>query len=300
VIDLYLLVVLFQLASAAFTPSYQATIPDLLPDEKEYLRALSLSRTLGELENLASPALAAALLVVVDAKGLFVGAALGFVTAAGIIASTPLPMPRRAAAAGLLRRMTRGWRLFLATPRLRGLTALNLAVALASAMVAVNTVVLVQDRLGLGPRETAIVLACFGMGSVAGALLMPLAIRRISDRTLMLAGATAAAATLGLAPLVLGYATLLPLWFGLGLSCGLAHTPAGNLLRRCGSPDEKPALYAAQFALFHLCLAAGYALAGWLGSRVGLIWDFVVLACLALACVAAAARAWPAGDAEGR
>lgn len=299
VTDLYLIVVLFQSASAAFTPSYQATIPDLLPDEEEYLRALSLSRSISELENLASPALAAALLFVVDVKGLFVGAALGFVTAAGIIVSTPLPAPRAPTTAGLLRRMTGGWRLFLATPRLRGLTALNLAVALASAMVTVNTVVLAQDRLGLGPRETAVALACFGMGSMAGALLVPHLVHRISDRTLMLGGATAAAGTLGAAPLVLGYATLLPLWFGLGLSCGLAHTPVGNLLRRSGRPAEKPALYAAQFAQFHLWLAAGYALAGWLGSVVGLMWDFVALGCLTLTCVTVAARVWPAASEAG-
>ncbi|MGY2046665.1 MFS transporter [Methylobacterium sp. JK268] len=296
VMDLYLVVVLFQLASAAFTPAYQATIPDLLPDEGEYLRALSLFRTIGELENVASPMLAAALLLVVDARGVFAGAALGFVLAAAITASLVLPAPRRHATADLGRRLTRGWRIFLGTPRLRALIALNLAVALASAMVAVNTVVLVQNRIGLGERETAIALTCFGMGSLVGALLMPHLLRRTADRTVMLAGAGAAGAALGIAPLVLGYATLLPLWFVLGLCCGLAHTPAGNLLRRSGSPEEKPALYAAQFALFNLSLAVGYAVAGWVGGAIGLLGDFLVLACLVTACVGVAARTWPAAS----
>jgi MFS family permease len=42
--QVYVLIFLLQAASAGFTPTFQATIPDILPDEKDYTRALSLSR----------------------------------------------------------------------------------------------------------------------------------------------------------------------------------------------------------------------------------------------------------------
>ena len=42
--QIYLLIFLLQAASAAFTPTFQAIIPDVLPDERDYTRALSLSR----------------------------------------------------------------------------------------------------------------------------------------------------------------------------------------------------------------------------------------------------------------
>jgi MFS family permease len=42
--QIYLLVFLINACSAGFTPLFQATIPDVLPDEAEYTRALSLSR----------------------------------------------------------------------------------------------------------------------------------------------------------------------------------------------------------------------------------------------------------------
>ena len=45
-----------------------------------------------------------------------------------------------------------------------------------------------------------------------------------------------------------GPAVLLPLWFGLGLGCALAQTPAGGL-RRSARRADRPHLYAAQFAL---------------------------------------------------
>ena len=51
---------------------------------------------------------------------------------------------------GIYDRTTRGMRIYLATPRLRGLLSLNLAAAAAGAMVLVNTVVLVRSDLGLG------------------------------------------------------------------------------------------------------------------------------------------------------
>ena len=49
--QVYVLIFLLQAASAAFTPAFQATIPDILPDEKEYTRALSLSRLAYDMES---------------------------------------------------------------------------------------------------------------------------------------------------------------------------------------------------------------------------------------------------------
>ncbi|WP_156456573.1 MFS transporter, partial [Blastomonas sp. CCH2-A2] len=69
--QVYLLIFLLQSASAAFTPTFQATIPTILPDEEEYTNALSLSRLAYDLESLLSPILAAALLTVISFHWLF-------------------------------------------------------------------------------------------------------------------------------------------------------------------------------------------------------------------------------------
>ena len=60
--QLFVLIFVLQSASAAFTPTFQATIPDVLPEESRYTRALSLSRLAYDLENIFSPTLAALLL----------------------------------------------------------------------------------------------------------------------------------------------------------------------------------------------------------------------------------------------
>ena len=160
--QIYLLIFVLQAASAAFTPTFQATIPDVLPEESAYTKALSLSRLAYDLENLVSPMLAAMLLSVVSYHSLFGGTALGFLASAALVVSAVLPRAKMPPKRGIYERTTRGLRIYLATPRLRGLLALNLAIASGSAMVVVNTVVLVQSGFGLTQTATAIALASFG------------------------------------------------------------------------------------------------------------------------------------------
>ncbi|WP_312415209.1 MFS transporter, partial [Shinella sp.] len=83
--EIYLLIFVLQSASAAFTPTFQATIPDVLPDEKEYTRALSLSRMAYDLESVVSPMLAAALLTLISFHSLFAGTVVGFLASAALV-----------------------------------------------------------------------------------------------------------------------------------------------------------------------------------------------------------------------
>ncbi|OWV45626.1 MFS transporter [Mameliella alba] len=76
------LVFVLQSASAVFTPTFQATIPDVLPDEARYTRALSLSRLAYDLENIVSPTLAALLLAVMSYNLPFLGTVAGFAASA--------------------------------------------------------------------------------------------------------------------------------------------------------------------------------------------------------------------------
>ncbi|MFG1306990.1 MFS transporter [Xanthobacter autotrophicus] len=294
--QVYVLIFALQSASAAFTPTFQATIPDVLPDEKDYTQALSLSRLAYDLESVVSPMLAAALLTVIGFHSLFAGTVVGFLASAALVVSVLLPSPIPTERRGIYDRTTRGLRIYLATPRLRGLLALNLAVAAASAMVIVNTVVLVQAQFGLGQSSTALALAAFGGGSMIAALLLPRLLDTIPDRNAMLAGASVLAVGLFIGAWVPSYGLLLPLWFALGLGYSLAQTPSGRLLRRSSHPEDRPALFAAQFALSHACWLFTYPLAGWIGAKVGLPFTFVALGLVATAAVLAAMRLWPAED----
>ena len=294
--QIYVLIFVLQSASAAFTPTFQATIPDVLPEEKDYTRTLSLSRLAYDLESVVSPMLAAALLTVISFHNLFAGTVVGFLGSAALVISASLPGPKRTEARGIYDRTTRGIRIYLATPRLRGLLALNLAVASSSAMVIVNTVVLVQSAFQRDQRSTALALAAFGCGSMIAALLLPRLLESIPDRRAMLTGAGLLVAGLLAATLMTSYFFLLPLWFLLGLGNSLAQTPSGRLLRRSSHPEDRPAVFAAQFALSHACWLITYPVAGWLGVKAGLPITFATLAVVAALATVLAMKLWPAND----
>ncbi|MBN8993601.1 MAG: MFS transporter [Rhizobiales bacterium] len=296
--QVYVLIFVLQSASAAFTPTFQATIPDILPDEKEYTRALSLSRLAYDLESVVSPMLAAALLAFISFHNLFAGTVIGFLVSAALVVSVALPSPKPSKPRGIYDRTTRGIRIYLATPRLRGLLAINLAVASAGALVIVNTVVYVQAAFGLDQQATALALAAFGGGSMVAALALPKLLEAIPDRTAMLAGASLLAAGTLAAAALPSYGWLLPLWFVLGLGYSTAQTPSGRLLRRSANPEDRPALFAAQFALSHACWLIAYPLAGWAGAALGLPVTAIILAALAAVAIGIAFAVWPADDPE--
>ena len=83
---------------------------------------------------------------------------------------------------------------------------------------------------------------------------------------------------------------------GLGYSAVL--TPSGRLLRRSAHPEDRPALFAAQFALSHACWLVTYPLSGWLMIRFGPVTALLVLAALAGLGMLAALRLWPKADPE--
>jgi hypothetical protein len=102
-----------------------------------------------------------------------------------LVLSVTIPQAERSERGGsIYDNTTRGIRIYLATPRLRGLLALNLSVVAAGAMVIVNTVVIVRGLLTGTDSDVAIALAFFGGGSMTAALLLPRLLDRMPDALL--------------------------------------------------------------------------------------------------------------------
>jgi MFS family permease len=298
--QVYVLVFVLQAASAAFTPTFQATIPDVLVDEDDYTHALSMSRLAYDLESLVSPIAAAALLTVMSFDGLFCATAAGFAVSALLVRSVTLTRPAATDGPRPPRvPRTAGMRLHLTVPRLRGLLALQLAVAAGGAMVIVNTVVHVRDDLGRSEGDVALALGAFGAGSMIVALLLPRLLDRIGERPVMIGGGASTATTLviaGLAGEPLGFAALLVAWAVVGAGTSAVLTPSGRLLRRSAEAPERPALFAAQFSLSHAWWMLTYPLAGVLASAVGFSPALLVLGGLALLGTLGALALWRVGD----
>lgn len=296
--QVYALIAVLQAASATFTPVFQSVLPDVLPAERDYTAALSASQTAVALENIASPLLAAAALLVMDHSALFLGTAVGFVGSALLVLGTRVPVATRSSRDRFVARLGSGVQIMVRTPRLRAVLALNVVVASAGAITLVSTVSVVRDLLGGSETEVALLLAVSGAGTAAGALTAPLLLRRFAERTVLFAGAGVALLAVATAVLL----SVLPSWTVAGVSWALVGaatgtmlTPIGRVLRSASAAADRPALLAAQFSLSHACWLVTYPLTGWLGTTAGFGVTWSVLGLFVLVAALTARAAWPAG-----
>lgn len=298
--QIYVVIFLLQAASATFTPAFQSVIPAVLPDDRDYTKALSLSRLAYDMEALVSPAAAALLLTALSYDNLFLGTVAGFLFSALMVAGTDLPRLRagEGSPASFLHRATLGARIFWRNRRLRSLLALNMVVAAPTAMVVVNTVIFVRDVLHRPDSDLALALASFGVGSMIVAIAAPRVLDRFGDRAVMLSGAAAIAllmsgvTALTAKPSQTSWWLLLGLWWLLGAANSMILTPSSRLLRAASTDETRSYVFTAQFSFSHACYILAYPLAGWVGASAGLAWAAGLLTLLAIIGSAGAFLSW--------
>ncbi|QRY61327.1 MFS transporter [Gordonia sp. PDNC005] len=299
--QVYVLVALLQAASAAFTPTFQAVIPDVVTDEADFTRALSASQVAYTMESLLSPVLAAVALTFMSFNTLFVGTAVGFGVSALLVRAATVPNARPTASSGALEKIVAGVRTFIRTRELRGVMALNLVVASAGSIVVVNTVNLVRDRLGGDQAGVAWMLAASGLGTLTVALVLPRILDRLdSERPVMMTGAAVlvVATAVAAAAAVSGTAStplIAILWSAIGAGMAAIVTPTGRVIRRVVDADDIPTGFAAQFSLSHAAWLLAYPIAGWIGVSAGLEIAWPILAAFAAIGAVAAVIVWPTG-----
>ena len=294
--QIYVLVFVLQSASATFTPAFQSLIPSVLPESRDYTRALSLSRLAYDLEALLSPIIAATLLTVIAYDNLFLGTAFGFACSAILVLIARLPALEASTSTDTFwQRLPTGVRVFARTPTLRFVMLTNIVVGCGTAIVLVNSVVYAQGVFQLDASALAFALGSYGVGSLIVALNVPWLVDRfgvirtmISGAVLIVVGLVAAVAVTGLlVTTTAGWPALLATWVVLGMGTSLVNTPSSRLLADASTPTNRNLVYTAQFALSHACFLVTYPIAGWVGES-SLLVAAIVLTVLAIAATAVA------------
>lgn len=290
--QVYLLVFVFSVASATFGFVYMTVVPYLLGHEDDYTKSLARSRIASEVEGPLSPLLAAGLMLVAGVTGLFLIAAISFLVSASLVRLAHLPRETGRREGGLWRKLARGPQLFLARPEFRAVLAFDMVAALATAMVMVNTVVIVQGIFDLQRDGSALAFFAFGAGSVLGAVLMPLALSVAEEKRVMLIGGALIPVALAAGVVQSTLAGLLGLWAVLGFGVAWVLTPVAAVIRKTAAPEDLQTMFAAQTAIANACLLLAYPLAGWIGAEWGITAAFATLGALAAVGLVAAYRLW--------
>jgi len=295
--QIYLLIFLLNLFSAGFKPVFSASIPDVLPDEQQYTKALSYSRLAYDLETMLSPLLAGLALLLFSYSALFMVNSLAFLVSAGLIFVCLIPQGEAPARSGSVwNEISFGLRAYMSTPRLRALLSLYVAVSAASAMVIVNTVVYVREYLGGSESNVAMAMAAAGTGSMIAAFVVPRILETVKDRVLMVGGAMLMGVAVSMLWLEPGYVVMLGIWMLVGFGLSLVQTPSGRVVNRSTGPSDRSAYFSAQFALSHACWLVAYPIAGQLGAAIGVPLTALIMGITIFVFAGGALLLWPALD----
>ncbi len=299
--QVYALIFLINAVTAFFTPTFEASIPEVVGEE-HYVKALSYSRVAVDIEAVAAPAVAGLLIVWLGVRWVFWFDAFTYLVSALLVLPVAMPHLKKAFAplsvSDFLTELTVGTRIILREPSLRQAIVLSFAEALAGAAAIVATVVYVHDVLGYGDTAFALVMAGLGLGSTLAAIALGRATGRYekdSSNREMLHGRrhvwTRYALVLG--GLILGL-LLLPgifkpsivifavMWFLNGAGQALIGISSSTLLAEHTDETERGRAYAAHFALTHACWLITYPAIGYAAAAFGTPATFTIAGAVCL------------------
>lgn len=305
--QIYTLIFLINAVTAFFTPTFEASIPEVVGNE-QYVKALSYSRVAVDIEAVAAPAVAGILAVWLGIRWVFWFDAVSYLVSAGLVIFAAVPFVARHAVPlsvkVFLSEIQTGTRILLREPSLRQALILSFAEATAGAAAIVATVAFVRDALQKSETEYAIVMAVLGLGSTIAAILLGRVTGRFEEganskialhtrrhvwaqRTLIFGGLLLALVLLPgfFVPPLLVFAVL---WFLNGAGQALIAIPSSTLLAEHSVESERGKAYAAHFALTHACWLITYPAIGHAAARFGTPATFTVAGIVCLLIVAAA------------
>src|SRR5215210_2878391 len=299
--QIYALIFLINAVTAFFTPTYESTIPDVV-GSRDYVKALSLSRVAVDVEAVAAPTVAGALVALLGLKWVFWFDAATYLVSALLVGFATVARAKKSAPPFALRDLagdlTFGIRLILKQQPLRRAVTLSFAEATAGAAAIVATVVYVQDVLRFGDTAFTLVMAALGLGSTVAALTLGAATGRYEavahDRKelhgrrhrwaeiALVSGGTLLSAILlpgALQPPIFVFALL---WFLNGAGQALIAIPSSMLLAEHTAENERGRAYAAHFALTHAFWLISYPAVGYGTSTFGAPITFTVAGVICL------------------
>ncbi len=295
--QIYGLIFLLNLFTAAFSPVFQTTISDIVTDEKNYTKALSISKLVFNFETIASPVFAGLFISFASFHWLFGLTSIGFIISGIFIWNAGLLTPNKIKIlAPIGQRLLNGLNIFVKTPRLRGLLLLNIAISLVGANIFTNSIIFAYDVLEGGEQLYLDLLFIFGIGSIFGALILPLLGKIMRIRTWCLISVV----ILTFFPFLMAFNDNLQIfyiiWFAIGFGISIITTSSGLLLRVSSNNMDQPAVFAAQFSLSHACWLVAYPLSAYLATQIGVVDAMLILSGLAIIAILALLFVWPASD----
>jgi MFS family permease len=281
-IHLYAVAFCLGLFGALFLPSFQASLPNLVPQES-LVAANSLVSTTFHVAVMAGPILGGVLVTRLGIGPAFAINACSFGISAILVAGVHLPpVPKEAEDERPLRAMVQGLRYVAATPLVRGIFVALGLLMVASAIKTPLEPLFILRTLGGKPEMLGLVGGAWGVGMVLGSLAAPAASRRWPRERLFVMSI----ALVGTAVLVASQQRMLSavllLWLVAGIGNGAGTVVYETLLQERVPDSLRGRVLAASEAVLDTAFLFGVFAAGLVGDRLGIRAAFAVSGCLFL------------------
>ena len=299
--QIYLLIFLINAVTAFFTPTFEASIPEVVGEER-YVKALSLSRVAVDVEAVAAPAVAGLLVAALGVRWVFWFDGFTYLVSALLVALAVVPRVSRATVPlswrVFLSEIQTGTRVLLREASLRQALILSFAEATAGAAAIVATVAYVRDALQRGETAYAMTMVGLGLGSTIAAILLGRATGRYEQtarnkaelhgrrhrwtQRALISGGVLLGAILLPGAFMPSLSVFAILWFLNGAGQALIAIPSSTLLAEHTHEEERGRAYAAHFALTHACWLVTYPAIGHAAAQFGTPLTFTVAGAVCL------------------
>lgn len=267
---IYLVAACLGLCGALFQPSLQASVPNLVPEDR-LVAANSLISSTFHIAIVVGPALGGFLVAQFGQQPVFAMNAASFVISALLIAGVRIPRPRVKKELGSpVRALFEGMRYAAMTPLVRGVIIVTVLIMLAASTKAPLESLFVLQTLSLGTQALGLVAGTWGVGMLLGSVAAPALTRRWPREGLFaLSIATAGTAVL-VASRAGGLSTVLLAWLIAGMANSVGNVSYSSLLQERTPDGLRGRVFAASEAALDAAYLTGAFLAGWLGVHLGI------------------------------
>jgi len=291
VYQIYLIVLVVNIFRSFFVPALKASIPQLVPEQEMYRKAISLYSGTYQVLGVLGPAVAGALAGWFGARSIFLVDATTFFVGAGILFTLPKALSvdvkdKESEKGKTWSNIKQGTIPLFKNKQLRFVLFLQLAAAVVGAQILVNTVGYVKGALALGNTEYGWIMSAFGLGAAVAAFLLGSLQDRYKLTHLALFGALLMSLSI-LPGNVLPLSFLMVFWVGAGFAQSFVNVPMQTLIADTIPKNRQGRVYGAHFAWSHFWWALAYPLAGLMGEGLQIpffFWGGIISLVLILLC----------------
>ncbi|MDP9223298.1 MAG: MFS transporter [Actinomycetota bacterium] len=272
----YVVAALLGTFEALFLPSFQASIPNLVPEER-IVAANALTAVTFNFSVMIGPLLGGFLISNLGIRAVIVVDAASFLVSSVLIWSTALSATRHVAApSSALADLREGIRYSLETPLVRWIFLVTGLFMVGAAIKAPLEPLFILRTLGQPADALGLIGGAWGLGMLFGSASAPSLTKRFSRQDLLWVSILFVGGSVMLASRSPTLTPVLLLWLIAGAGNALGTIAYETLLQQ-GTPNEfRGRVFAASEGVLNVCYLVGVAVAGGLGDWIGIRWSLVV------------------------